>query len=309
MRYIPERQAQVRARRSGVLKVDQRAIAGIQAKIARADQHFRILGSEMAQWTEDRPWGFVKEKHDNGRKYFYRIRLKREIPITWAVLLGEAVHDLRSALEQCVFWLTVDWTGKEVGGTAFPICTKRSIFLQKARNSSDWSRGSGMYKIRGVGPGPQKFIEGLQPYPQRQKFYCFDVRAIHDIWNQDKHRLVHLWGIRLGGEQLRVDSSIAADCTLSVDRRILHDHAIALKIVCDHIHPDMEVKGEFMSALAFKGPRRPSGGSRSLFDVARTNADVVNKLLCSLDNQDRAITLDVWTAGPSYPEFPESITT
>ena len=286
-----------------IVKVDDRAIAGIHEKIARADQHFRTLSSEMAQWSEDRPWGFVKEMHDDGRKYFYRLRLKRPIPVTWAVVLGEAVHNLRSALEQSVFWLTVDWEGRAIGGTSFPVFRRKAQFYQRHRKTGAWTPVSGMHKIRGIGPGPQAFIEALQPYPQRRGFYCFDVRAIHDIWNQDKHRLVHLWGIRLGEEQFRVDQTVASDCTLFMDRRVLHDRAIALRVACTTAHPDMEVKGEFMAALAFKGPQRPSGGSRSLFDVARTNADVVNKLLCALGRQDRDITLKVWTAGPSYPDF------
>lgn len=40
------------------------------------------------------------------------------MPIDWAIILGEAIHDLRSALDQCVYWLTIDWERRELGREA-----------------------------------------------------------------------------------------------------------------------------------------------------------------------------------------------
>jgi hypothetical protein len=171
------------------MKVDPRALAGIERKVARANEHFGRLHTEMAAWEAGhpdrvRPWVLTPEVHDHGSKHFYRLRFIKPIPIDWAIILGEAIHDLRSALDQIVYWLTVDWTGTPLRGSSFPVYTRRANFFQQAKKTAAWSTSGGMYKIRGVGPGPQAFIEALQPYPQRyRRFYYRDLRTVHDLWN------------------------------------------------------------------------------------------------------------------------------
>lgn len=271
---------------------------GIEGKIARADEHFRVLHDEMSAWQTRRPWGLVPEVHDQGRKHFYRLRFRESIPVGWAVILGEAIHDLRSALDQSIYWLTVDWEGHELRGSSFPVYTQRVNFYQRAKKTGAWSSSGGMYKIRGIGPGPQAFIEALQPYPQRyRRFYCGDLRTIHDLWNQDKHRLVHLWGLRFREPQLRVPQDIASDCVIGVDRRVLHDGAIVLNIACSAPHSQMQMGGEIGSDLTFASGKRRSGGRNELlWDTAGTVIDVIRKLINAVGRQEEPINLTTWTA-------------
>jgi hypothetical protein len=269
---------------------------GIERKIVRANEHFGRLHAEMSAWDARRPWRLVPEVYDNGRKHFYRLRFLEPVPIDWAVVLGEAIHDLRSALEQVVYWLTVDWTGKPLKGSSFPIYTRRADFYKRTKKTGTWSRGGGMYTIRGIGPGPGAFIEQLQPYPQRyRRFYCRDLRTVHDLWNQDKHRLVHLWGMRFREPELRLPQQIAADSVVHIDRRVLHEGAIVLKVLCDAPYSQIDLKGEIPADLAFKSGKRRGGGNESLWDTASTVVDVIAKLLNAVGHQDRPINLDTWT--------------
>ncbi len=279
------------------MKVDSRALAGIERKVTRAHEHFGFLHDEMAAWNARRPWRLVPEIHDQGRKHFYRLRFLEPIPIDWAVILGEAIHDLQSALDQCIYWLGVDWTRHEVPFCSFPVFTSRKLFYERTKGGA-WSRRSGMNKIRGIGPGPQAFVEALQPYPQRyRRFYCRDVRTVHDLWNQDKHRLVHLWGLRFRDPQLRLAQYIAAESAVQFDRRILQDRAIVLKILCRAPNLDVQVKGEIGADLAFYSGKRTSGGTNeSLWDIASTVADIIRKLVNAIGRQDRPISTAVWTA-------------
>jgi hypothetical protein len=242
----------------------------------------------MLAWDQNRPWRLVEEAHDEGRKHFYRLELLRPIPVEWAVILGEALHNLRSGLDQCIFWLTVDWSKRALPGTAFPIYAgKGTFYLRSRRDPSGWSPTGGMYKIRGIGPGPHAFVESLQPYPQRHAPACSAVRALNDLWNQDKHRLVHLWGIRFSHEKLRLNNAVAPDCTIGIDRRVRHDRAIVLRVLCDPPHPEhVEVKGEIVANIAFTLWKRRSGPrTRSLWDVTQTNVDVIDKLLSAMGDQ------------------------
>jgi hypothetical protein len=279
------------------LKVDSRALEGIERKITRADEHLTVLDGEMHSWLDDGPdraWGLFPEAHDEGRKHFYRLRYARPIPIDWAVTLGEAIHDLRSALDQAVYWLTVDWGGKPLKGSQFPVYRRKANF-EEQRKSGDWSSSGGMYKIRGIGPGPQAFIEALQPYPQRyRRAFSRDLWTVHNLWNHDKHRLVHLWGIRFSNELMAVRQDMAADCVIGIDRRVLHDRAIVLRITCDPPHSEVHMRGEVSAGLTiYAGKGR--GGNLKLRDIASTVADVIRKLTNAIGQQDRSINLDVWT--------------
>ena len=167
------------------MKVDQRALGTIEVKVNRAKDQLRTLHNEMDGWdqrsrTPGRTWALIPEVHDNGLKHFFRLRFTEHLPVEWAVILGEAVHNLRSALDQCVFWLTIDNLGRDIGGTAFPVNTRKKYFAQvhsRGARAGDWTPTSGMFKIRGVGAGPRAFIESLQPYPQRRHFACQEIQT------------------------------------------------------------------------------------------------------------------------------------
>jgi hypothetical protein len=276
------------------LKVDQRALAAIDTKIRRADDHFRILYEEMAEWDTRRPWRLVPEVHHGGHKHFWRLKVLDPMPVVWAVILGEAIHDMRSALDQCVYWLTVDWTRRPVDGSAFPVNGSRTAFYHRTKRG-DWARDGGMWKIRGIGPGPQDFIEALQPYPQRRSFYCRDIRAIHDLSNMDKHRLVHLWGLRFGDERVRWGQEVDAECVIGIDRRIRHDGDIVFKVECQSPHPRIKIGGQVGASVAFMAGRRP-GGRQSLWDISLTISDIVGKLVRAIGSQEDGINVTVWSA-------------
>jgi len=287
--------------RDYVVKVDQDAIAGIHAKLERAHEHFSVLHHEMLVWTQQpRPWLLVPEVHDQGRKHFLRLHLLEPIPVMWSAILGEAIHDLRSALEQCVYWLTIDYGGRPLKDTGFPVNSKRKEFELWSKSKKTWAPQSGMHKIRGVGPGPQAFIERLQPYPQRwSRDYVFAVRALHNVWNQDKHRLVHLFGLRFSGDaQLRLNSRVAPYCVPYVDQRIRHENAIVFTIICDppHAHVQVGAGSNIPWTVAFSGGRRRGGGSFSLWDIEGFCTDIANKLLWAIGRQNETINVTIWTA-------------
>jgi hypothetical protein len=270
------------------LKVDPRALAGIDTKVARASEHLTALNDEMVAWDTRRPWRLSHHVHDEGREHLWRLRFDEPIPIEWSVILGEIVHNLRSALDQSVYWLGVDWTGKEVAGSSFPVYTRKATFAQRKKKSkTEWSSTSGMYKIRGIGPGPHAFIEALQPYPQRygHRRDCLALRLLHDFWNQDKHRLVHLWGLRVTDDTLELPVEIADDCVFGIDRRMRHEGAIVMKMTSDPPHPEVEMSGELTAFLSIQAGTQAGGPSISLLEMLRITARIVRKLTDALGHQ------------------------
>jgi hypothetical protein len=156
-----------------------------------------------------------------------------------------------------------------------------------------------MHKIRGIGPGPHAFIEALQPYPQRVRwFYCRDLLTVHNLWNQDKHRLVHLWGLRFSDPKLTFTPQFLADCTVGIDRRVLHDRAIVFKATCRAPHAEMKMGSDsrIVANLSFNSGKRRSGPKEeSLWDTTGTVADVIRKLVNAIGRQNDPINLNVWS--------------
>jgi hypothetical protein len=280
------------------VKVDQRALAGIDVKIKRAEEHFGVLHDEMLAWHTDQPYRLVQEMHDHGCKHLWRLKLDRPLPVEWAIIMGEAVHDLRSALEQCVYWLTIDHGRRPLPGTGFPVSSRRSDFERH-------TRGGGLYQIRGIGAGPQAFIEKLQPYPQRWRYAPgVAIRTLHDLWNKDKHRLVNIWGLHFNEHTLRpVDSPRPPiDCTTWIDRRVLQENAIPLRVLCATPHPNVKMDGDAIVNISMRvGRSALRAGGQSAWIMTGYTADVIYKLLGAFGRQDAPINSSIWSARPAYP--------
>ena len=84
------------------VKVDNDAVSGIILKVTRAYEHLSMLRREIDLWNERTPYRLIPEVQANGAKRFLRVHLAEPIPVMWSVILGEAVHDLRSALDHVV---------------------------------------------------------------------------------------------------------------------------------------------------------------------------------------------------------------
>jgi hypothetical protein len=131
-----------------------------------------------------------------------RIRPIRHPPLErWGLLLGDIVHNLRSALDHIVWDLTIrhrgqmppypletDWRGIE-----FPIFLEKPYFLygnKRSPSNHAEPRGSGLYKIRGVDPGLRTCFQRLQPFRDRQRRYRHPLMVLHELDLIDKHRTI-----------------------------------------------------------------------------------------------------------------------
>lgn len=54
--------------------------------------------------------------------------------------------------------------------------------------------------------------------------------------------------------------------------------------------------GEINSTLSIYAGKRKGGGPVRLLDIYSTAADIIRKLVSAVGQQDRPISLDIWTA-------------
>lgn len=148
---------------------------GPRLKIERADEHIRDLETAIKRFHETKPYVHVREVNAETGDLEYRIRFRAAPPGRFATITGDAVHNLRSAID--LLWCQlVEANGKTV--------VQSDLFV-----ISD-DRGKFEATFKGVKkriPGPARsIITALKPY-----------KGGHDgLWRLqkldviDKHRLL-----------------------------------------------------------------------------------------------------------------------
>lgn len=153
-----------------------------RAKIARAQEHFDALQSSLRAFTDDpEAYSVTKEVHAKNGLYIFRLKVHRKPPMTaWALMLGDCIHNLRSALDH-FFWVLVvrHHNGSEPEGlyeAAFPLSRSRKKFDQKK-----------VHEL--VGEPAATILERLQPY-HAPRYSDATLGFLHNADIRDKHRLL-----------------------------------------------------------------------------------------------------------------------
>ena len=110
----------------------------------------------------------------------FAFRVKEEPPIRLGLLLGDFVHNLRSALDNLVCQLAYLGGADSCQMTQFPICDTAALFAKNLK------RG----RLAGLRPEHVAMIERFQPY-QGQHMTHIALRAVRDFDNIDKHKAIH----------------------------------------------------------------------------------------------------------------------
>jgi hypothetical protein len=157
---------------------------GALAKVRRAEEHLSSLQQEVGRWREQNRDPMARENNSKRTEFrFYTNWSHPPDPVRWALLLGDGIHNLRSALDHLVYACSGPYPPKRC---EFPIMRNRDRYFLPERDES-----GGLYKIRGIRDGVVRtFIEEAQPWkdPQRLNEHWFWI--IHQLDIQDKHRLV-----------------------------------------------------------------------------------------------------------------------
>jgi hypothetical protein len=117
---------------SGKMALD---LTSVHAKLRRAEQHFYTLKSEIKAWQHQQPYKYTTGVSPDFTKYFIVInkRIPCEAPIErWSLMIGDTVHNLRSALDHLVYAIAVHQTGQnpppDENILAFPILKTSAKF-------------------------------------------------------------------------------------------------------------------------------------------------------------------------------------
>ena len=154
---------------------------GVKAKVARVDDHLNDLDAALSG-VDPRTRHVVvisREIPPTANVVNISERLPEE-PARISLLVGEVLHQLRSALDHLIGRLEAANGRERESGFEFPIFWDRGRFKRE-----------GFQRFQGVSTGAADVIERCQPYHRPAPSYKdHPLWILHDLNNTDKHRVI-----------------------------------------------------------------------------------------------------------------------
>lgn len=192
-------------------------INGPRTKVRRAQRQLKVFERKATAATDGSdPFVRVVKTFDAAdNAYVLTVEEVGEIDLNTLLLLDEATHHLRSALDQLVFAVALADSGSEQNTTQFPLLS----------NPDDWDKGDNGKRtqdawLAGVSDDHRAIIERHQPYHPWSVDgipHPHPLKVLNDLSNDQKHRIVQsTYPIVLA---LNVEvPTYAKDCTIDPGR-------------------------------------------------------------------------------------------
>ena len=164
---------------------------GVDMKVARAEYHVESIGSAIRDFFKDdfkipQAQGYIDL--DKEWQVFCWAGLK-PFPAEWGVMLGDAVHNLRSGLDHLMWQLVDACPGDSPGNhTQFPVSDTKA----KWRDDIDERcKNRGPPPTHGLSQEAFDFVKSFQPFASGNKGKIGKrIKRLHHISNTDKHRQI-----------------------------------------------------------------------------------------------------------------------
>jgi hypothetical protein len=175
----------------------------------RANEHLAILQEELRLFSQRDSVTLTPQRNGDRTQEWWIARIVEPVPFCISPLIGDLVHNLRSALDHIAHALA-SLKGPPHRGTAFPISSNRTKFFEREKDPPRrFTSTSGMNKLTGMRPAAQTFIERCQPYHGGGNSLLFSLATLD---NEDKHRALNVtqmipkyWGSEtIPGVEVRV---------------------------------------------------------------------------------------------------------
>ena len=266
---------------------DERAVEAIRRKVIRARYHLHDLTVRQTTYVDAQPpnYEILLAVQPDGAQHIHWLKFNNPFPVDFSIVLGDAIHNLRSALDHCVYLLSLDNTGTVFDQSMFPIF----------KDSTDFSN-KGAWRIARIGDGPRVFIQSLQSYAKPTIPVHGSLFNLNNLGNADKHRSVNWWGLRFL-PQFEVAAGARVE---SIDLgNVLYDHAQLFRVFPETPTQEMQVRGTVQAIVSIKNPA-VGGPAMSLWDIYYDVQYLTELLIAAIGNQSELIVA-TW---PSHGQPP-----
>jgi hypothetical protein len=234
--------------------VDVPDLEGVFRKIDRAAEHLNALNKAAEDFFKAEFHGVYElygETNSQRTKHLFRVKLLQPLPLLeWGLIVGDAVHCLRSALDQLAWSFSTD----RGDHTAFPISITERDWVTKAP--------AAMWGI----PKPLiAAIDESQPYHRGDAADAEPLAILRSLSNTDKHKFIPVtalvpdsaeWNITGTRGMASYEQIVLKTGRVFEDRAVIAD----MKFVPDDsgLEPEVEMYGHIAFRVAFGKTGVPS---------------------------------------------------
>ncbi|HML01806.1 MAG TPA: hypothetical protein VK487_00365 [Candidatus Bathyarchaeia archaeon] len=150
----------------------------IQVKIERAKEHIATLHKVIQGFFDSKPYQ-VSTKRDASRRLVYYLSKVQPTPICIAVIAGDAIQNLRTALDHMAWQLFLIGTGGAI--------SNKHIYFPIADDATAYNSRLEKLRQKGVRTDAIRALNAIQPYKggKDEKLW-----VLNELNNRDKHRLL-----------------------------------------------------------------------------------------------------------------------
>jgi len=142
------------------------------------------LEVEVGSFLAASPFELLAAEDASTGDLVYRVKIRQQPPVSWSLLIADAIHNARCALDQLAWRLVETDGGKPGDGTYFPIADAEVGYGGKLRSG-----------LAGAKPETRASVKALQPWKGGDD----DLWRLHRLDIIDKHRLLIPVGAALRG--------------------------------------------------------------------------------------------------------------
>ena len=256
--------------------------SGIRLKLQRAYDQISALKGEIVAFLDGDPYEPAIDFHTRARtpkllvEAEIRMIVKRPCPPSWSVIIGEIIHNLRSALDHCVYQLVIHDTDAPPASrdkTQFPITLTPEQFQAQSPTM-----------LKGVGGDGATLIKASQPFSTGDNDKS-PLWQLNQLSNFDKHRTIHLTGATLESFDFsfppivnpgEIAKNLAGRGAFENNTVIARARMVSDKPMFGN--QQVNVKAKLLFNIVF-GQETPIVGEQSVFDTLLVIADRTRDVL------------------------------
>jgi hypothetical protein len=182
-------------------------LALIQVKIERAKEHINNLNSAIRVFFDSKPYEVSTKRDPQTRKLTYYVSKVQSTPTHFAAIAGDAIQNLRSALDHLAQQLFLVGTNGVTPG--------RHVYFPIARDAAEY-KVQLPRKVRGMRQDAVDMLNSIQPYKGGKDHQLW---VLQELSNLDKHRLLVTVGsafqsVNIGAHLLATMQTLGAGISL-----------------------------------------------------------------------------------------------
>jgi hypothetical protein len=215
-------------------------------KFKRAQYHMVEIQRMTRLYVESQPYRLVQIPQPKNEPYvLYQLEIVAQPDPLMAIIVGEFIHCLRSALDHIVVACAPAQERKHAG---FPVAYIDPFALDANGcpvNPDKDARDSFARQIAGLADGPRALVIGAQPYKTRSPAQVEQalIGILNRLENADKHRQLVLvgYGVQDARTELKMRDTII-EAPIPMTRAHFLDNGTVIELTgISELHPEVQV--------------------------------------------------------------------